>query len=76
MLDSELEQGMNIVKDQFLGEGWHCDIQEQIQFDDATIEQCPLSGWDKVEEAGKRSTSFTKIMQGSGKATTDFFNKD
>jgi hypothetical protein len=29
---------MNIVKDQLLGKGQCSDIQEQIQFDDATIE--------------------------------------
>ena len=59
-----------------LYQGQYSDIQEQIQFDDATIEQCHLAalrGWDKVEE---KSTSFTKIKQSSGKAFTNFLSKD
>ena len=32
-------RGMSILKDLFLGKEWYSDIQEQIQFDDATIEQ-------------------------------------
>jgi hypothetical protein len=37
-----------------------------------------LRAWDKVEDPGKKSTSFTKIIQGSGEAFTDFFffNRD
>ena len=53
------------------------DIQEQIQFDDATIEQChlvALRAWDKVEEPRKKSTSVTKIiLRGSVEGFTDFF---
>ena len=66
---------MNTVKDEVLGEGRYSDIQEQIQFDDTAIEQChlvALRAWDKVEESENRSTSFTKIVQGSGEAFTDF----
>jgi hypothetical protein len=69
---------MNIVKDQLLGERWHSDIQEQIQFDDTAIEQChlvALRAWDKVEEPKKTSPLFIKIIQGFGEAT-DFFYKD
>ena len=53
------------------------DIQEQIQFDDATVEQChlvTLRAWDKVEELRKKSTSVTKIiLRGSVEGFTDFF---
>lgn len=69
---------MDIVKVQLLDEGWYSDLQEQIQFDDAVIEQCHLGAlraWDKVEEPRKRPTSFTKIVQSSGKAFTDFLQR-
>ena len=64
-----------------LSEAQYSDIQEQIQFDDVTIEQChmvALRAWDKVEDPGKKSNSFTKIIQGSGESFTDFFffNRD
>lgn len=67
---------MDIVKDQLLGEGQYSDLQQQIRFDDAITEQChfvALRDQDKVGEPGKRSTSFTKIVQGSGEAFADFF---
>ena len=31
-----------------------------------------LRAWDKVEDPGKKSTSFTKIIQGSGEGFTYF----
>lgn len=66
---------MDIVKDQLLGEEHYSDIEEQIQFDNATVEQChlvPLRAWDKVEHR-KKSTSVTKIiLWGSGEGFTDF----
>lgn len=53
---------MNTVKDEVLGEGRYSDIQEQIQFDDVTIERChlvALRAWDKVEALWKKSALFT-----------------
>jgi hypothetical protein len=44
---------MNTVKDEVLGEGRYSDIQEQIQFDDVTIERChlvALRAWDRAGE--------------------------
>ena len=41
-----------------------------IQSDDAIIEQCGLAAlraWEKLEDAGKSSTLFTKIVEGSWK---------
>ena len=64
--------------DQLIGEGYYAGIQEQVQFEDAIIEKFHLSAlkaWYKVEEPGKKSTSFTKIIQGFGEAFTDFFTK-
>lgn len=55
------------------GKGWHADIQEQVQPEDTVREQCPaLRVWDKVEDPGKKSTSFTEITQGSGKCPLTF----
>lgn len=57
--------GRDIVKEQLLGKGTCSDMQEQSQFDDATVEQCclvPLRAWDKVGEPGERSILFTKIQ--------------
>lgn len=47
------------------------DRQEQIQFDGITIEHCH-SGFKSLRQR-KKSTSFTKIIQGSGEAFTDLF---
>lgn len=65
---------MNIIKYQLVGEARYSDLKEQLWFD-VVIEQChlaPLWAWDKIEEPGERSTSFTKIAQGSGEAFTDY----
>lgn len=65
---------MDIVEDEMLGEGQYSDVQEQIQFDAHTLEQChlvALRAWDKVEPR-KKSTSVTKIIQGSGEGSADF----
>lgn len=69
---------MNTVKDEVLGEGRYSDIQEQIQFDDVTIERChlvALRAWDKVEPE-KRFTLFTKIIQRLWRKPLLIFNKD
>lgn len=59
-----------------LGKGWYSDLHSRhLEFDGAIVEQCglaPLRAWDKAEEPGKRSTSFTKILQGPGEACTGF----
>lgn len=68
-------RGMNVGKDQLLGEGRYSARQEWIQLADITIQQCRLvavRAREKVEEPGERFTSFTKIVQVSGKAFTDF----
>jgi hypothetical protein len=66
------------VKDQLLGEGQYADLQYQMQCDDSIIIQCTLvalTAWDKVEEEGKRSMSFTKTMQSPRETFTDFFHR-
>lgn len=48
----------------------------QNQLDNSTIGQCYLAAlrtWDKVEEPRKRSTSFTKVIQGPGDTFTEFY---
>lgn len=69
---------MDIVEDEMLGEGQYSDVQEQIQSDARTLEQCHLvafRAWDKVEEPRKKSTSVTKIIQGSGEGSADFLQR-
>lgn len=64
-------RGMNIAKDQSLGEQWY---SEGMQSDDTTVEQrhlVALRAWDKVELGGK-SSSFTNIIQSSGESFTGF----
>lgn len=59
---------VNTFEEQLLSQEWYSDLQEQIQFADAVVEQChlgALGGWDKVEEPKKRCTSFAKIILGS-----------
>jgi hypothetical protein len=54
-------------------------MQEQSQFDDATVEQCclvPLRAWDKVGEPGERSILFTKIQTFTLKKKKTKKNKD
>lgn len=34
-----------------------------------------LNAWDKVEESGKKSESFTKIIQGPKEAYTDILQR-
>lgn len=66
------------MKDQLLGEGQYADLQYQMQCDDSIIIQCTLvalTAWDKVEEEGKRSMSFTKTMQSPRETFTDFFHR-
>ena len=68
---------MDIVKDQLRVKGSSL-IYKNIQFDDVVIEQCCLVAlrvWDKVEEPRKKSTLFTKIIQGSGETFTEFLQR-
>lgn len=63
------------MREQLIGESYYADIQEQVHFEDAIVEQghlAALRAWDKVEP-GKKSTPFTKIIQGTREAFTDFF---
>lgn len=50
-----------------LGEGQYAELQRQLEFDDhilALHHLTALNVRDKVEQSGKRSESFTKIIQG------------
>ena len=61
-------KGVNIVKEQLL---------EESQFD-SMIVQCilvSLRAWHNVEEEGKSSMSFAKIMQSPGKIFTDISHR-
>jgi hypothetical protein len=57
---------MTRVKDQLLGNRQNSDIQEQMQFDDATIEQCylvALRAEEKVEELGENSPHLQRLYK-------------
>lgn len=59
-------------------EAQYADFQREFGFDDHTLTQCclaALSSWDKVRESGKRSESFTKIIQGTQETFSDFFQR-
>ena len=63
------------MRDQMIGEDWYADIWGRVHFDYTIIEQCHLAtlrAWDKDEEPGKKLILYTKIIQGSGEAFTDF----
>lgn len=61
-------RGISTGMGQVTGEGWHADIEEQAQFEDEITE---LFLW-QLKSLGQKSTSFTKIIQGSEEAFTDF----
>lgn len=62
-----------------LGEGPYAELQRQLEFDDyKTLALChlvALNAWNKVEESGERSESFTKIIQGPNEAFNDFLKR-
>ena len=67
-----------LLKASYLVKGGHyADLQKQIWPDNFVIEQHPVvsvRAWDMIEESEKKkSTSFTKIIQGSGEPFTEFF---
>ena len=69
---------MEISQDQTLGEGQENDLKGQFRFDDYTLVLChvaSLSAWDRVEESGERTESFTKIIQSLKQVHTNFFSK-
>ena len=46
-------RGIDIIKDQLLGEGRNSELRIQITLGDAVLEQCliiALNAWDKVEQ--------------------------
>ena len=62
-----------------LGEGPYAELQRQLEFDDyKTLALChlvALNAWNKVEESGERSESFTKIIQSPNEAFNDFLKR-
>ena len=60
-------RGVSFSQDKFLGLSQYAEVQRQLSFDDHALALCilaPLNIWDKVEELGKRSETFTRILQG------------
>ena len=61
---------------QLLGQGQYADLERLFRFDDHTLVVCciaALAASDSVEESGKRTESFTKIIQGAKEAFTNCF---
>lgn len=72
-------RGYEISQDQILGEGCYAEVEKQITFDDHTLALCctaALNAWDKIQESGKRTEPFTKIIQGPIETCTEFAKID
>lgn len=70
--------GYEISQDQILDEGPYADVERQFTFDDHTLSLCctaALNAWDKIQESGKRSEPFTKIVQGPKEVLTTFLQR-
>lgn len=68
-------RGIDIVQDQWLGEGLNSELRVQITLD--VLKQyhtVSLNAWDKVGQQGW-AKSLTKIIQGSNESFTDFLQR-
>ncbi|KAL6067262.1 hypothetical protein STEG23_006100 [Scotinomys teguina] len=71
-------RGVQISQDQLMGEGEYAAEERQITYDDQAIILCrmaALNAWDRIEEAGKKIESFTKVKQGPKESFTDFLQR-
>lgn len=62
-------------QDQLFGVGKYTDLQRQSRFDDDTLvlhHIAAFNAWDSVKESGKRTKSFTKIIQAPEKPSLIF----
>lgn len=72
------DKGIQVCQDQLMGEGQYASAQTQCLYDVQTLILCrtaALNAWDKVEEPGKKSESFTKVKQGPKESFTDFLQR-
>lgn len=70
-------RGIDIVRDQLLGEGPYPHLRIQITLHDAILQQChtiALNSWDKFGQQGQ-SELFTEIIQGSNESFTNFLQR-
>lgn len=78
MENHNCSKGVNIMKDQLLGEYQYADLQRWCNLVILLLYSVLLvafRGWDKMEEQGKRSMSLTKTMQSPGETFTDFLHR-
>ncbi|KAL6040241.1 hypothetical protein STEG23_020317 [Scotinomys teguina] len=71
-------RGVQISQDQLMGEGEYAAEERQITYDDQAIILCrmaALNAWDRIEEAGKKIESFTKVKQGPKESFMDFLQR-
>ena len=67
---------MEISQDQLLCDGQYADLQREFRFDDHTLALChtaALNAYDRPKESGKKTESFTKIIQGPKKPLMIFY---
>lgn len=57
-------KGFETSKDQILGEHRYADADTQITYNEHILSLCPTTGlnvWDKIQEPGKGTESYTKV---------------
>ncbi|XP_052610186.1 oxidized purine nucleoside triphosphate hydrolase isoform X1 [Peromyscus californicus insignis] len=72
------DSGIQVCQDQLIGEGQYVSVQTQCSYDVQTLVLCrtaALNAWDRVEEPGKKTESFTKVIQGPKESFTDFLQR-
>jgi hypothetical protein len=69
-----LARGINVVKDQLLGEGCSADLHKSnlmmVELNNVILMLYELEIW--LRNLGEKSTSFTKMIQNSGEAFPEF----
>ncbi|XP_052568117.1 endogenous retrovirus group K member 10 Gag polyprotein-like [Peromyscus californicus insignis] len=71
------DKGIQVCQDQLIG-GQYASAQTQCLYDVQTLILCrtaALNAWDRVEEPGKKTESFTKVVQGPKESFTDFLQR-
>ncbi|XP_052593228.1 torsin-1A-interacting protein 1 isoform X3 [Peromyscus californicus insignis] len=72
------DKGIQVCQDQLIGEGQYASAPAQCLYDVQTLILCrtaALNAWDRVEEPGKKTESFTKVVQGPKESFTDFLQR-
>lgn len=71
-------RGKELSQDQILGEGNYTTVESQSLYDGHILALCSaaaLNAWDGTEGVGKKTESFTKVMQDPKETFTDFLQR-